>query len=48
MESNDKFYLHSSDIPLDSQSGMKVEKEYSWPSNLYVVGTVNIDETIRV
>jgi 5-methylcytosine-specific restriction protein B len=45
MESEDKFKLHSSDAPLLGSSGVKVKKEYSWPKNLFVVGTVNIDET---
>jgi len=45
MESKDKFKLHSSDTPLDGGNGIKVKKEYGWPQNLFVVGTVNIDET---
>ncbi|MEN9001075.1 MAG: DUF3578 domain-containing protein [Flavobacteriales bacterium] len=45
MESKDKFKLHSSDLPLDGGNGIEVEKGYGWPDNLFVVGTVNIDET---
>ena len=30
---------------MNGSNNLKVEKEYSWPSNLYIVGTVNIDET---
>ncbi|MGK0389312.1 MAG: 5-methylcytosine-specific restriction protein B [Maribacter sp.] len=45
MESKDKFKLHSSDDPLDGENGIKVDKGYRWPKNLFVVGTVNIDET---
>ena len=45
MESKDKFKLHSSDKPLDGGNEIKVKREYSWPNNLFVVGTVNIDET---
>lgn len=45
MESKDTFKLHSSDTPLDGGNGITVAKEYAWPKNLFVVGTVNIDET---
>ena len=45
MESKDKFKLHSSDLSLDGGNEIKVKREYSWPQNLFVVGTVNIDET---
>jgi MoxR-like ATPase len=41
MESKDKFKLHS-DI---EQEKSGVPFELSWPKNLFVVGTVNIDET---
>lgn len=44
MESDEQFKLHSSDTPLDGGS-IEVAKEYSWPKNLFVIGTVNIDET---
>ena len=45
MESKDKFKLHSSDLSLDGGNEIKVKRAYSWPQNLFVVGTVNIDET---
>lgn len=41
MESNDKFKLHSDYKNLKSE----VPAELAWPSNLFVIGTVNIDET---
>ncbi len=41
MESKDKFKLHSDTE--NEKSG--VPYELSWPKNLFVVGTVNIDET---
>jgi energy-coupling factor transporter ATP-binding protein EcfA2 len=41
MESKDKFKLHSDKE--NEKSG--VPHELSWPKNLFVVGTVNIDET---
>jgi 5-methylcytosine-specific restriction protein B len=45
MESEDKFKLHSSSNPLDGSNNIKVENKYDWPKNLFIVGTVNIDET---
>lgn len=45
MESEDKFKLHSSSDPLNGNNNIKVENEYDWPKNLFIVGTVNIDET---
>ncbi|WP_067145088.1 MrcB family domain-containing protein [Pseudotamlana agarivorans] len=45
MESKAKFKLHSSETSLIGNNGIKVEKEYSWPKNLFIIGTVNIDET---
>ncbi|MCG8234984.1 hypothetical protein G1K46_01605 [Tenacibaculum finnmarkense] len=51
MESKDKFKLHSSEINLNITVGDKFEKSIevpnslNWPKNLFVVGTVNIDET---
>lgn len=45
MESDDCFKLHSSKEPLDGGNDIKVASQYKWPKNLFVVGTVNIDET---
>ena len=51
MESKDKFKLHSSESNLNITDGDKFEKSIEvpnvldWPKNLFVVGTVNIDET---
>lgn len=39
MESKDKIKLHSSDTIID------VDKDFEWPKNLFIIGTVNIDET---
>lgn len=41
MESKDQFKLHADAV--NEKSG--VPSELSWPKNLFVVGTVNIDET---
>jgi hypothetical protein len=45
MESDDTFKLHKSTQPVVGSNGVKIENEYSWPQNLFVIGTVNIDET---
>ncbi|NRD18941.1 hypothetical protein HNV08_02690 [Winogradskyella eckloniae] len=45
MESDDQFKLHSSENALDGGNGIEVKKEYNWTKNLFIVGTVNIDET---
>lgn len=45
MESKGKIKLHSSSTPLNKGKELEVEKEYDWPKNLFIVGTVNIDET---
>ena len=45
MESDDRFKLHSSDDELETTSDIKVPSAISWPKNLFIVGTVNIDET---
>lgn len=45
MESDDPLKLHSSNTPLNGGDGLMVNKEYKWPNNLFVIGTVNIDET---
>lgn len=44
MESNENFNLHSSDKPLEANN-QNIKSEYKWPKNLFVIGTVNIDET---
>jgi hypothetical protein len=52
MESGDKFSLHSSNTNLNItgddkqyEHSIEVPNSISWPKNLFVVGTVNIDET---
>lgn len=48
MESKDKLKLHSADEPLDGGDNIMVDKDYFWPKNLFVIGTVNIDETTNM
>lgn len=44
MESNDKIRLYSG-ILRKSLDGKEIPNEISWPTNLFIIGTVNIDET---
>ena len=44
MESGDSIKLYSGADRVDSD-GNKIEQEIIWPNNLFIIGTVNIDET---
>jgi hypothetical protein len=44
MESGDSIKLYSGANRIDSD-GNKIEQEIVWPKNLFIIGTVNIDET---
>jgi hypothetical protein len=44
MESGDSIKLYSGADRKDSD-GNKIDKEINWPKNLFIIGTVNIDET---
>jgi hypothetical protein len=44
MESGDSIKLYSGADRVDSD-GNKIEQEIIWPKNLFIIGTVNIDET---
>ncbi len=44
MESRDKIKLYSGD-PRKGSGEEDVKKEIGWPENLFIIGTVNIDET---
>ncbi|MFN7845646.1 MAG: McrB family protein [Bacteroidota bacterium] len=44
MESGDSIKLYSGANRVDSD-GNEIEKEIIWPKNLFIIGTVNIDET---
>jgi hypothetical protein len=43
MESKDSIKLYSGEIR--ECSGEQIDKEVTWPENLFIIGTVNIDET---
>jgi 5-methylcytosine-specific restriction protein B len=44
MESKDSIKLYSGDLRTDSTNSI-INGEIKWPSNLFIIGTVNIDET---
>ena len=45
MESKEKLKLHDSSQALLTEDGIPVSGKIEWPRNLFVIGTVNIDET---
>jgi hypothetical protein len=45
MESGGSLHLHSSGVPLEGTTGASVRAEIPLPSNLFIIGTINIDET---
>ncbi len=45
MESKEKLKLHDSAQGLHTEDGVLIDGMIVWPTNLFVIGTVNIDET---
>lgn len=45
MESKEDLKLHDSAEDLKTEDGILIESKVRWPGNLFVIGTVNIDET---
>ena len=45
MESKEPLKLHDCAEALKTEDGISVDGKIAWPSNLFVIGTVNIDET---
>lgn len=45
MESKKPLRLHDRETPLKDEDGVSIPQEIEWPKNLFVIGTVNIDET---
>jgi 5-methylcytosine-specific restriction protein B len=45
MESRGYLKLHSSDMALEGPNGEKIQHELKLPENLFIIGTINIDET---
>jgi 5-methylcytosine-specific restriction protein B len=45
VETGEPLHLHSSGVPLEGSTGTSIPAELPIPANLYVTGTINIDET---
>ncbi|WP_407353493.1 McrB family protein [Luteimonas sp. R10] len=45
IESGGALQLHSNGVPLEGTTGASVRAEIPLPSNLYIIGTINVDET---
>ena len=45
MESKEPLKLHDSSVALKTEDGITVPGKIAYPNNLFVIGTVNIDET---
>jgi 5-methylcytosine-specific restriction protein B len=45
IESDSPLQLHSNSLPIEGSSGGEVRGQLSLPKNIYIVGTINIDET---
>jgi MoxR-like ATPase/23S rRNA maturation mini-RNase III len=47
MESRTKLHLHSNSVPLEGSRGEPVPDSIELPSNLFITGTINIDESTQ-
>jgi len=45
IETGEALQLHSSSVPLEGTTGTSIRAELPLPPNLYIVGTINVDET---
>lgn len=45
VETGETLKLHSSGVPLEGSTGISIPAELPLPSNLYIIGTINVDET---
>lgn len=45
VETGEALQLHSSGVPLEGSTGTSIPAELTLPPNLYITGTINIDET---
>lgn len=45
IETGGSLQLHSNSVPLEGTTGASVRAEIPLPSNLFIIGTINIDET---
>ncbi|WP_280187691.1 McrB family protein [Delftia sp. PS-11] len=45
MESQGRLQLHSNSVPLEGTTGTSIRAELPLPTNLFIIGTINVDET---
>jgi hypothetical protein len=45
IETGEPLHLHSNSVPLEGSTGTSIRAELPLPPNLYITGTVNVDET---
>jgi hypothetical protein len=45
IETGEALHLHSNSVPLEGSTGTSIRAEIPLPHNLYITGTVNVDET---
>lgn len=45
VETGEALQLHSSSVPLEGSNGTSIPAELPLPPNLYIAGTINVDET---
>jgi MoxR-like ATPase len=45
METEGRLQLHSNSVPLEGTTGASIRAELPLPANLFIIGTINIDET---
>jgi 5-methylcytosine-specific restriction enzyme B len=45
METQGRLQLHSNSVPLEGTTGASIRAELPLPSNLFIIGTINVDET---
>lgn len=45
METEGRLQLHSNSVPLEGTTGASIRAELPLPTNLFIIGTINVDET---
>lgn len=45
METGGRLQLHSNSVPLEGTTGAGIRAELPLPANLFIIGTINVDET---
>lgn len=45
METRGALQLHSNDVPMEGTTGIEINSEQPLPPNLFIIGTINVDET---